>query len=120
MIFLDTNVVSELIRPKPDPRVETWLSRQVASSIFLSVISEAELRYGVALLPMGRRRDRLTAEIENMLQEDFAGRLLPFDRGAARALLADELAEIGQNSQADRLAFFRVKLGGKDIPRPHA
>ena len=90
MILLDTNVVSELIRPTPDPRVETWLSRQIASTIFLSVISEAELRYGVALLPMGRRRDRLTAEIENMLQEDFAGRLLPFDREAARAY-----AEIG-------------------------
>ena len=90
MILLDTNVVSELIRPTPDPRVETWLSRQIASSIFLSAISEAELRYGVALLPMGRRRDRLTAEIENMLQEDFAGRLLPFDREAARAY-----AEIG-------------------------
>lgn len=90
MILLDTNVVSELIRPTPDPRVETWLSRQIASSIFLSAISEAELRYGVALLPLGRRRDRLTAEIENMLQEDFAGRLLPFDREAARAY-----AEIG-------------------------
>lgn len=90
MILLDTNVVSELIRPTPDPRVEMWLSRQIASSIFLSAISEAELRYGVALLPMGRRRDRLTAEIENMLQEDFAGRLLPFDREAARAY-----AEIG-------------------------
>lgn len=90
MILLDTNVVSELIRPTPDSRVETWLSRQIASSIFLSAISEAELRYGVALLPMGRRRDRLPAEIENMLQEDFAGRLLPFDREAARAY-----AEIG-------------------------
>ena len=95
MILLDTNVVSELIRPTPDPRVETWLSRQVASSIFLSVISEAELRYGVALLPMGRRRDRLTVEIENMLEEDFAGRLLPFDREAARAY-----AEVGAARRA--------------------
>lgn len=100
MILLATNVVSELIRPKPDPRVETWLSRQAAENIFLSVISEAELRYGIAVLPMGRRRERLAAEIENMLQEDFAARLLPFDREAARAY-----AEIGATRRAAGLSI---------------
>jgi predicted nucleic acid-binding protein len=85
MILLDTNVVSELIRPKPDPGVEAWLAEQVAANVFLSVISAAELLYGVAILPSGQRRDRLTAEIEGMLRHDFAGRILPFDSDAARA-----------------------------------
>ena len=85
MILLDTNVVSELIRPNPDPGVEAWLAEQVAANVFLSVISEAELRYGVAILPAGQRRDRLTAEIEGMLRQDFAGRILPFDSESARA-----------------------------------
>ena len=85
MILLDTNVVSELIRPKPDPGVEAWIAEQVAANVFLSVISAAELLYGVAILPSGQRRDRLTAEIEGMLRHDFAGRILPFDSDAARA-----------------------------------
>ena len=51
MILLDTNVVSELMRPSPDPAVETWVAEQAAVSLFLSAISEAELRYGVAVMP---------------------------------------------------------------------
>ena len=84
MILLDTNVVSELMRPQPDPGVVAWLADQPAANIFLSVITEAELRYGVAILPAGRRRDQIAAEVENMLQEDFARRILPFDSEAAR------------------------------------
>ena len=88
MILLDTNVVSELIRPHPDPKVEAWLAGQYSANVFLSVISEAELRYGVAILPAGIRRDRLAAEIEGMLREDFAGRILNFDSESARAYAA--------------------------------
>ena len=85
MILLDTNVVSELMRPEPDPGVFAWLAVQPVPQVFLSVIAEAELRYGAAILPPGRRRDRLRAQIEEVLQTDFAGRILPFDRNAARA-----------------------------------
>ena len=85
MILLDTNVISELIRPEPEPMVEAWLARQVPDSMFLSVVSEAELLYGVAILPAGRRRDRLTTEIEGLLYQDFAGHILPFDSESARA-----------------------------------
>ena len=88
MILLDTNVVSELMRPEPDPVVFAWLAAQPASQVFLSVIAEAELRYGAAILPPGRRRDRLRAQIEDMLQTDFGDRILPFDRNAARAYAA--------------------------------
>ena len=85
MILLDTSVVSELMLPKPDPNVAAWLANQSAAHVFLSVITEAELRYGVAILPAGRRRDRIAAAVESMLQEDFARRILPFDRKSARS-----------------------------------
>ena len=85
MIVLDTNVVSELMRPSPDPAVEAWVAGRAAASLFFSAVGEAELRYGVAVMLAGRRRDRLVSEIESMLREDFEDRVLPFDSGAARA-----------------------------------
>ena len=85
MIVLDTNVVSELMLPSPVAGVIDWVARHAAQSLYLSTISEAELRYGVEILPTGQRRERLLAEIEGMLREDFAGRILPFDSYAAQA-----------------------------------
>ena len=85
MIVLDTNVVSELMRPMPSPAVETWMSAQPAAGMFISAVAEAELRYGLALLPEGQRQRRLLAQAEAMLAEDFAGRILPFDSAAAEA-----------------------------------
>ena len=85
MILLDTNVVSELMRSSPDHVVETWVADHPAEELFFSAIGEAELRYGVAVMPAGRRRDRLASEIEAMLREEFEGRVLPFDGAAARA-----------------------------------
>ena len=85
MILLDTNVISELLRPAPEPRVEAWLSAQDGAGIFLSAVSAAELRFGAALLPPGRRREALAAALDALLREDFAGRLLPFDEAAAEA-----------------------------------
>lgn len=85
MILLDTNVLSELMRPAPAPAVETWVSAQPAAGIFISAITEAELRYGLALLPDGQRRRRLLVQAQAMLAEDFAGRILPFDSAAAEA-----------------------------------
>lgn len=84
MLILDTNVVSELMRPESDARVIAWLAARPASGLFLTTVTEAELRYGMALLPPGRRRSRLTQALENMLRDDFAQRILPFDRDAAR------------------------------------
>ena len=85
MIVLDTNVVSELIRANPDERVVNWVSAQVGSNLFLTAISEAELLYGIEVLPIGRRRDRLAAQTDGMLRHDFAGRILPFESLAAHA-----------------------------------
>ena len=88
MIVLDTNVVSELMRPSPADRVIAWISRQFARILSLSTISEAKLRYGIESLPPGNSRERLRSEIEGMLREDFAGRILPFDQAAAQAYAA--------------------------------
>lgn len=85
MIVLDTNVVSELMRLQPDSAVEAWVAGRAATTLFLSVVSEAELLYGVAIMPAGQRRDTLESEVEEMLRDDFAGRVLPFDSDAARS-----------------------------------
>lgn len=85
MIVLDTNVVSELLRPKPAGQVETWLSEQDGAWIFFTAVGEAELRHSVSILPAGKRRTALIVAIEAILEEDFRDRVLPFDRRAARA-----------------------------------
>lgn len=85
MILIDTNVISELMRPNPAPAVLAWFGGQDATALHLSAVGEAELRRGAAILPDGKRRDRLIAEIDAMIAEDFAGRVLPFDSAAAAA-----------------------------------
>ncbi|MCQ3812542.1 MAG: type II toxin-antitoxin system VapC family toxin [Acidimicrobiia bacterium] len=85
MIVLDTNVVSELMRPLPNPAVEAWVADRAATNLFLSAVSEAELLYGIAIMPVGQRRHALETEVEAMLREVFACRVLPFDSDAARA-----------------------------------
>jgi len=88
LIVLDTNVLSELLRPTPAPQVEAWLAAQDGTNVYFTAVGEAELRYGMAILPAGRRRDALAQAIEGMLEEDFRDRILPFDREAARAYAA--------------------------------
>ncbi len=84
-VLLDTNVVSELIRKAPDPAVETWAAGHALEDLFFSAVGEAELRYGAAILPAGRRRESLVSDIQRMLSDAFDGRVLPFDSRAARA-----------------------------------
>ena len=85
MIILDTNVVSELMRPSPSSNVVHWVAGQVAQNLYLSTVSQAKLLYGVEILPPGGRRDRLLEAVEAMLREDFERRILPFDSAAAQA-----------------------------------
>jgi predicted nucleic acid-binding protein len=88
MVLLDTNIVSELMRAAPDAGVQGWVREQPRSDLFICAITEAELRLGVALLPDGRRRTALARDVEGMIAEDFAGRVLPFDSPAAAAYAA--------------------------------
>lgn len=88
MIVLDTNVLSAVMGPSPAAAVLRWMAAQSAAGLFTTALSEAEILYGVALLPKGRRRERLAAAVRLMLDEDMAGRVLPFDSDAARAYAA--------------------------------
>jgi predicted nucleic acid-binding protein len=85
MILLDTNVVSEPLRREPDPRVIAWIDAQPLETLYLSAITVAEMRAGVALLPAGRRRRGLSESLEKQVLPLFAGRVLPFDLACTRA-----------------------------------
>lgn len=85
MILLDTNVISEMMKANPDAGVKKWLGAQPETTVFISSITEAELHYGTAILPAGRRRTNIEAEIASVLAEYFAERTLPFDSAAAVA-----------------------------------
>jgi predicted nucleic acid-binding protein len=83
MIVLDTNVVSEAIKPEPNPSVLAWLDAQAAETLFISSITVAELLFGIGVLPDGRRKDLLATRIDGLLDQ-FVGRVLHFDTTAAR------------------------------------
>lgn len=83
MIVVDTNVISELTRQKPAPEVVTWLDSLAAGEVATTAITAAELLYGVARLPDGRRKMELAAAVHGLLSDDFHGRVLSFDELAA-------------------------------------
>jgi len=85
MIVLDTNVFSEALKPSPAETPMRWLAAQDPLAIFITTITQAELLYGVELLPRGKRRSALSSAIEKLFAVEFAGRILPFDEDAARA-----------------------------------
>ncbi len=87
MILLDTNVVSEAMKPEPAPTVRAWLDAQAAETLYLSSVTIAELLFGIGALPDGRRKARLTAAVDGVL-ELFGTRILPFDTNAARCYAA--------------------------------
>ncbi len=88
MVILDTHVVSELMRENPNSNVVAWLDEHPTSSLFITSLTEAEIRAGIALLPSGRRRRGLAAAAEHTFGSLFAQRILPFDSGAARTYAA--------------------------------
>ena len=83
MIVLDTNVVSEIMRPAPDSKVLSWLNAQVAEELWLNSVVVSELLFGITRLPAGARKRQLADTFAAMLEQDFAGRILPFDLEAA-------------------------------------
>ena len=98
MIILDTNVLSALMRTKPEAAVVAWLDRQPAESVWITSITLFEARFGLALLPKGRRRQTLEAAFARLLKEDLENRVLDFDADAATeaALLAAERQKTGR------------------------
>jgi predicted nucleic acid-binding protein len=95
MIVLDTNALSELLRPAPEARVVTWVTDQPRGSVFTTTVTQGEILYGIRLLPDGRRRRGLWDAALGIFNEEFADRLLSFDSDAAAAY-----AEIGASRRA--------------------
>ena len=83
MILLDTNVVSEAMKPEPNPVVRAWLNDQAAETLYLSSVTLAELLFGIAALPSGKRKEMLALTLEGLMGL-FKDRVLPFDVEAAR------------------------------------
>jgi len=84
--ILDTNVVSEVMATSPSHAVLAWLAKgRTADEFFITTITVAEILYGIELLPMGKRRDKLSADAEGMFEEDYEARILAFDEPSARA-----------------------------------
>ncbi|MEO1405624.1 MAG: type II toxin-antitoxin system VapC family toxin [Pseudomonadota bacterium] len=85
MIVLDTNVISELMRPGPDDAVFRWIDAQPRETLFTTTIVQAEIFYGIACLPEGRRKDTLADQAKAIFEEDLKGRVLPLTQAAAIA-----------------------------------
>jgi predicted nucleic acid-binding protein len=102
MIVLDTNVVSEALKPEPNAAVLAWLNAQAAETVYLSSVTVAELLFGVGVLPDSARKDRLNTRIARLIDQ-FGGRILPFDTPAAR-----RYAELAA----------RARSAGKGFPTP--
>lgn len=85
MIVLDTNVISEVFKPRPAPKVMAWLQQQDDGVVFTTAVTRGELMYGLNIMPNGKRRETLISGLQGILATRFAGRVLPYDEGAADA-----------------------------------
>lgn len=92
MIILDTNVISELWKATPDPNVLAWIDAQMVETLYLSAITVAELRFGLAAMPIGKRRAVYQERLEAEVLPAFTSRVLPFDLDASKAY-ADLMAQ---------------------------
>jgi hypothetical protein len=98
MIILDTNVLSALMRSIPEPVVVTWLDAQPSASVWTTTINVFEIRYGLNILPQGKKRETLQGAFEHALAQDLENRVLDFDPGASHeaAAIAARLRAIGR------------------------
>ena len=120
MIVLDTNVLSEIIKPSPTKAVLTWLACQSRSTVYITAITQAETLFGVERLPVGKRRTRLYDDIEDLLAREFQGRILPFDDAAAPvfARIAGNRASMGRPiSQFDAMIAAIARSRGASVAR---
>lgn len=114
MIILDTNVLSALMQAAPEPKIVAWLDRQPSESVWITSITVCEARFGLALLPAGRRRQALEAAFMQLLEEDLENRVLPFDDAAA----GEAAALAAQRQHADRPVDFRdTQIAGIALAR---
>jgi predicted nucleic acid-binding protein len=102
MIILDTNVISEIMRPKPEPRVMTWLRKQPLSVLGTTAVTVAEIRYGLGRMPKGQRQRQLQERFQSFLSRAFQDRIYAFDFAAAEAysIIVVEREKAGQPVEA--------------------
>ena len=121
MFVLDTNVVSELMRNSPNSAVLAWVDSRLTSALYVTAITEAEIRTGVALLPGGARQRGLSAAADRAFGALFAGRVLPFDSEAARmyaVIVSGRRASGSPISQADcQIAAIARSVGASVVTR---
>ena len=85
MLVLDTNLVSELMRPQPEVAVLAWVGAQPMKEMAITAVSSMEIRFGIHILPEGKRRSELDRKFSELIAQGFAGRILPFDGQAGEA-----------------------------------
>jgi predicted nucleic acid-binding protein len=118
MIILDTNILSELMKPQPHAHVVAWIQKQVTTELCTSAVTEAEIFYGIELLSKGKRREGLLKAAQAMFAEDFAERIFGFDSEAARdfARIAAHRRALGRPiSQADAQIAAIVRTRGAKL-----
>ena len=118
MIVLDTSILSELMRPAPSESVVQWLDGQPSASLFTTTVTQAEILYGVSIRPAGKRKQSLAAAVGAMFEQDFKGRVLPFDSPAvvAFAAIGAERARLGRPiSQFDGQIAAIARSCGADL-----
>ena len=121
MIILDTDVASELSKPNPYPSVTAWFARQSAEQLYVTAVTEAEMMYGLEKLPLGRRRRDLTERDERLINVHLDGRVLLFDRAAARAYAEIRVAReqagrpFGDNLHRDCMIAAIARVNGAAV-----
>jgi len=118
VIILDTNVISEMFRPRPDPQAMAWLQRQADDTVFITSITHGELLFGIRTLPAGRRREILLAGLLRILEPRFASRVLPYDASAADAyagIAADRRAAGRPISHFDAMIAAIARVRGAQL-----
>lgn len=114
MYVLDTNVASELMRPNPAASVAAWVAQHATHDLFLTSVSEAELHYGIAILPAGRRKLSLEASLIRLLKEGYDQRILPFDSQSATCY-----GEVASSRRAAGLPISEFDCQIASITRSH-
>jgi toxin FitB len=118
VLILDTNVVSEVLRPSPDDVVVGWFEDQPRRQLFTTAVTQAEILYGISLLPNGNRRQKLLAAAQLIFEDDLENRILAFDREAARhfaEIAADRKAAGRPISQFDAMIAAVARLHGAKL-----
>lgn len=112
MIILDTNVVSEPLKPQPDPKVLAWLDVQAPETLYITAINLAELAAGIAVLPVGRKRTALQHALDQRMMPLFEGRILHFDAKSAQvfANLSAKLQAMGSTMSFADCAIAAVAM----------